>query len=469
MQDTAVPIWLGRSTLLIIADVAIIGGGPGGLFTAYELQRIVDRPLQVTVFEASDRLGGKVQTAQFASAAVRYEVGAAEFYDYERLGHDSLKDLVRELGLPLRPLSGPVVMVDGHPIANVDDVRDRLGPAAAHALLEFDRQARDRMTPREFYQSGSTDVSVAPDPARFDTTIAGISCPQARLYIKNLIHSDLAAEPAQTNVEYGLQNYLMNDPKYMQQYAIDGGNERLMTSLAARLDAAVRLGCRATQVARSPSGRLRVRLQERDVSTEREFDAVVAALPHSAMGQIEFAGSRLSTAIASHQSHHDHPAHYLRVTLLYDRPFWRSRVHGSFWMLDRFGGCCLYDEALRDPTVTHGILGLLLAGDAAREMALAPDEEIVRRVLESLPPSLDDGCSVPIETRVHRWIGAVSAMPGGTHPMPVDRRHCPEPIDHPNLFVVGDYLYDSTLNGVLDSAEYVAAWIAAKVAQDSCP
>lgn len=461
------PRWLERSTCVIIADVAIIGGGPGGLFTAYALQRIIDRPLRVTILEASDRLGGKVQTAQFASAAVRYEVGAAEFYDYERLGHDSLKDLVRELGLPIRPLSGPVVLMDGHPIANVDDVRDHLGPAAANALLEFDRQARDRMTPREFYMSGSADASAAPDLAHFETTLARIANPHARDYVRNLIHSDLAAEPAQTNVEYGLQNYLMNDPKYMQQYAIDGGNERLMTSLAARLDADVRLCCRASQVTRSQSGRLCVRVQERDMSTEREFDAVVVALPHSAMAQIEFAGSRLSTAIASHQSHHNHPAHYLRVTLLYERPFWRSRVQGSYWMLDRFGGCCLYDEALRDPAVTHGVLGWLIAGDSAREMALAPDEEIVREVLDSLPPSLDDGCSVPIETRVHRWVGAVSAMPGGTHPMPLDRRHCPEPIDHPNLFVVGDYLYDSTLNGVLDSAEYVAAWIAAYVAQDS--
>jgi hypothetical protein len=31
----------------------------------------------------------------------------------------------------------------------------------------------------------------------------------------------------------------------------------------------------------------------------------------------------------------------------------------------------------------------------------------------------------------------------------------------PDLFVVGDYLFDSTLNGVLDSADYVASWLAA--------
>ena len=61
--------------------VAIIGGGPGGLFTAYELQRLVDRPLEVTLYEASDRLGGKVRTMRFTSADVRYEEGAAEIYE----------------------------------------------------------------------------------------------------------------------------------------------------------------------------------------------------------------------------------------------------------------------------------------------------------------------------------------------------------------------------------------------------
>lgn len=448
-------------------EVAIIGGGAGGLFTAYELQRIIDRPLRLTIFEASHRLGGKVQTAQFASAPVRYEVGAAEFYDYEQLGRDPLKDLALELGLPLRPLSGPVVLMDGYPIANLDDVRDRLGSAAANALHAFDRQARDRMTPREFYSSGSAETAMTPDEGRFDATLASMTDPQAQLFVKHLIHSDLAAEPAQTNVEYGLQNYLMNDPKYMRLYAIEGGNERLMTSLAARLDADVRLNSRAKQVSRSPSGKLRIHLEECGQCTEREFDLVVAALPHSAMAQVEFSGTRLANAIASHQSHHNHPAHYLRVTLLYEKPFWRSHVHGAFWMLDCFGGCCLYDESLRDPSVRYGILGWLLAGDSAREMAQATDEEIVRQIQAALPASLNDGHSVPIETRVHRWIGAVSAMPGGTHPMPLDLRHCPEPIEHADLFVVGDYLYDSTLNGVLDSAEYVAAWIAAKIAQGS--
>ena len=49
----------------------------------------------------------------------------------------------------------------------------------------------------------------------------------------------------------------------------------------------------------------------------------------------------------------------------------------------------------------------------------------------------------------------------------MDTRHIPEPVEHPNLFTVGDYLFDSTLNGVLDSADYVAEWLTEEIESDS--
>jgi hypothetical protein len=67
---------------------------------------------------------------------------------------------------------------------------------------------------------------------------------------------------------------------------------------------------------------------------------------------------------------------------------------------------------------------------------------------------------------VHRWTAAVSALPGGWPPRPVDERHRPDPAAHPHLFVVGDYLFDSTINGVLDSATHVAGWLAALAADE---
>ena len=129
--------------------------------------------------------------------------------------------------------------------------------------------------------------------------------------------------------------------------------------------------------------------------------------------------------------------------------------------LDAFGGRCVYDEVTR-AGVQHGVLGLV-AGEAALTMSNLEDADLIEKVLESLPPVLGSGRERLIEGRVHRWAGSVNGLPGGRPMRAPEVRHRPEPIEHPKLFVVGDYLFDSTVNGVLDSAELVADRIVEEV------
>lgn len=439
--------------------IAIVGGGPGGLLTAFFLQRMTNRPLRMTLFEASRRLGGKVLTPSFRAAPVRYEAGAAELYDYTPVGEDPLRDLVAELGLPTTPLGGATVVVDGDAIANLDDLADSLGGDARRAVETFDLRARGMMTPREFYASDE-----APPPAMetFTGVLDRIRHPAARRYVEAMIHSDLATEPDLTSTSYGLQNYLMNDPAYMRLYCIAGGNEQLIDALAARITADIRLGTKVTEIRAVDDGGFElVSDHDRGDAGER-FDAVVVALPLQHLATVQCAGEDLAAAIRRHVARFDHPAHYLRVTALFDEPFWRGRIDGGYLMLDAFGGCCLYDESAREPEPRHGVLGWLLGGAAAEEWAGRDDDALVAAAIDSLPAWLGDARPHLLETRVHRWTGAVSALPGGWRSPGIDRRHQPDPAGHPHLLVVGDYLYDSTLNGVLDSAEHVAGWLAAE-------
>jgi monoamine oxidase len=285
-------------------------------------------------------------------------------------------------------------------------------------------------------------------------------------FIKVQIHSDLATEPEDTTVEYGQQNYLMNDPAYMQLYGIEGGNYRLPLELARRCRADVRLQHRVLAVRKSEAGQLEV--SYRVDATERceSFDYVVMALPHDALPHIEFGGTRLQSAMKAHFTHHHHPAHYLRLTLLFRRPFWQGKLTESYCMLDHFGGCCLYDESSRLVEPDYGILGWLLGGTAAMEHAQLPDAELFELALNSVPAELGQAADHFVEGRVHRWMNAVNAIPGGRTTMPIHQRHCPEPLEHRELLVVGDYLYDATLNGVFDSADYVSSGIAAAVHRD---
>jgi monoamine oxidase len=425
--------------------IGIIGGGPGGLMTTYCLQKRTLAPHSVTLFEASDRLGGKILTGRFSSLPIRYEAGAAELYDYSAVGPDPLRELIAELGLPVAPMEGNKVIATG-----------RSWSAASYAALdEFDRRARSWMSPRGFYGNDRQSFELEPDPLgaqRFDSMLATIPDSSVKNYIETLVHSDLATEPALTSAEYGLQNYLMNDPAYLKLYTIPGGIERLTNELAARIAADVRYRQEVIRVERTTSGLLGVTTR----CGSEEFDFVVVALPNASLPGIEWGGEDLAEAMRRHHRFYDYPAHYLRVTILFERPFWRDCFTESYFMLEAFGGCCVYDESTRNGDGAAGVLGWLLGGEPARELCERPDDELIAMMLASLPETLRPDRGLFVEGRVHRWQNAVNGMPSGYPARKLEVRHCPEPVRHSHLLVVGDYLFDSTLNGVLDSAEFVA-------------
>ena len=440
--------------------IGIVGGGPGGLMTAYLLQKYANHPLRVTLFEASNRLGGKILTPRFQTTAANYEAGAAEFYDYSEIDDDPLRELIAELGLPITRMEGHAILQGERVFSNLDDLRDHLGDAAVAQWRAWDGRASDLQTPQEFYRADHTcaaDATLVTPP--FVPFLDELTDERARHLVSVFIHSDLATEPSRTNLEYGTQNYLMNNPRYMRLYSIDGGNERLTRSLAARLDAEVCLQHRIDAVERNEAGQLELTLHGPQGPTTRAFDRVILALPHAALSSLSFPDPLLADALRRHLARYDYPAHYLRVTILFAEAFWRDVLLESYGMLDAFDGCCLYDESRRHPGSDAAILGWLIAGDAALRLNALDDAALVQAALDSLPPSLQHGRGLLRETRVHRWLGAVNGMPGGREPISLDARHQPEPTCHGNLWVVGDYLFDSTLNGVLDSADYVAQWV----------
>src|SRR4029453_9743812 len=157
-----------------------------------------------------------------------------------------------------------------------------------------------------------------------------------------------------------------------------------------------------------------------------------------------------------HLARYDYPAHYLRVTVVFERPFWRGKVGGSYFLSDAFGGCCVYDEGQRHACEPYGVLGWLIAGNAAATLCNLGDRELIACALDSLPQPPTQGPGLFKEGRVHRWINAISGLPGGWDVQELRDRHMPAPESDPGLYLVGDYLFDCTINGVFDSAEYVS-------------
>ena len=455
--------------------VAIVGGGPGGIFTAHLLEEKYRDSYRTTVFEACHRTGGKIVTSQFESAPVSYEAGVAELYNYAEVGPDPLFELVNKLGLKTVPMNGQTVVLEERILRDQKDIGRLCGRATLNALRKFRVACREAMPLDAWYEGNCHYDNTHPWAGRScEELLDEVADPQARKYLKVAAHSDLATEPHLTNGLNGLKNILMDVPGYIRLYSVVGGIEQIPKTLRQQLrHTRILVDCPVTRIGKNADETYRVSWRRGGVagygdSEHEDFEVVFVAIPHNWLGSIEWGGERegesLRKAMTRFIAYYDRPGHYLRVSVLFRKPFWRTAIKGSWFMLDAFGGCCVYDEGTRHDAGEFGVLSWLIPGTDALSMSGFDDEKLARMAMDALPRPLDrEASSLFMEARVHRWPASVSAQPGGLPVRDTRSAHLPDPRKHPGLFMVGDYLFDSTLNGVLDSADFATdllnSWI----------
>lgn len=451
--------------------VAIVGGGPGGMFSAWQLANKAGSACKITIYEATNRLGGKIQTGSFAGAGL-YEAGVAEIYDYSDLGPDPLRELIeKDLGLDIRHIQGGACVLADKPLASVDDLAESFGHNARDQAMAFRARCAQLLNPKAFYKCARDADNAHPWFNRTAEEIleSEISDPVARRYIRVMSHSDVAAPPHLTNGLNFLKNVLMDVGDYMNIYSVVGGNEEIVRKLADDLDAEIRLNTGIRSVEPLPDGTYRLTVGSNGTTETIVADYVILALPLTALSIIEWRSPALHHAIVDHVRYFDRPGHYLRASLLFQRPFWREQLQGAWWMLDAFDGCCVYDEGARHDLGHWGVLNFLIPGNAALGLANMPDEEIERLCIEALPHCLGDAKRLLVDRRIHRWMASVNAIPGGLPVRSLRENHHPDPVRLPGVFLVGDYIFDATLNGVLDSADAATEMLVAEVLQRRRP
>ncbi len=536
--------------------IAVVGGGPGGLFTAYILNQRLPRA-RVTVFEAGDRVGGKICTDDF-SDGTPFESGVAELYEYLGPGDgDPMRSLIEDdLGLKTVDISGGAVVLCDRVLRDLDELEEEHGcdtrrrVEAFHAkmveLMPLEKYAHRWQPDNDHPWAGKTFRECIEAELRGSD---GVVDEVARSYIEAAVASDLATESHTCNGLNGIKNVLMDNDEYMQVYHVVGGIERVVDALVEKISAKVVLGARATAIGRSERqvrlpalsigegdppdivsspelllagagsptsaggdspplngvtgaggegdrGTYRVSLLkvgDDDISeTDEEFDAVIVALPNHWLRTIKWDG-KLAEAIHETCAHYDLPAHYLRVSVLFDEKWWADlEMPGEFWMMDMLNGCCCYDESTRwarhhhsnrqarerdgrwiklseddeveveaEPEEGGGadarghVLSFLIAGGDALLLCSSDQDDdcIVEYVLQSLPPSMRQRAEDhAVEAQVDRYVGSINAQPGGWPAEELRGEHVPEPEDHPGVLLVGDYFFDSTLNAALMSA-----------------
>ena len=436
-------------------DLAIVGGGPGGLMSAWYLKRKLGELCRVTIFEATERLGGKVLTRKFDKAPATYEAGVAEIYDYSMTGPDPLREMIQHFGLQTIPMDANQIQLDGELLNDVAAMRRKYGAKTADAIEAFRKTCAEMVSPHEYYEGVGAHDNEHPWAYLTAEEVLEheVEDATAKRFFKVMARSDIATEPHNTNGLNALKNFVMDIDGYIGLYSIQNGNEQLIECLQSEVDADIRLNHRVLKVGKTAAGRYRLNMMNGKGPESGEFDLVLVCLPHSWLATIGWDGEELRKSMVKHIAYFDRPAHYLRASLLFDEPFWGEKIAGSWFMSEGFGGCCVYNEGTRHDVGKHGVLNFLIAGSDALAFANLSDDELIEFALKSLPASLGDARGHFMEGKVHRWLSSVNALPGGLPARDVMTNHRPEPKQHPGLVVVGDYLFDSTLNGLLDSSD----------------
>jgi SAM-dependent methyltransferase len=373
--------------------------------------------------------------------------------------------IINDLGLTVKYLQGGPCVLDGKIVLTPDDLTETFGCQTCEQTLAFRQKCAQLLDPQSFYLSVGRADNSHPWMRISGQSLLNeeIHDDAARQYIRAMAHSDVAAAPYQTNGLNFLKNVLMDIDGYMEIFSVVGGNEQIVMRLVDELDAEIKLNSGVTAVQPLPDGTFCLEVQIGGAKETVVTDFVVVALPLTALSTIRWRSETLQRAIDKHRQHFDRPGHYLRATLLFKRPFWRVSLPTDWWMLDAFDGCCVYDEGARHDYRGYGALAFLISGNAALALANVSDERIEQMCLEVLPPTLAESRDLILDRRIHRWMASVNAIPGG---VPVRSRadnHRPDANRLPGLVMVGDYIFDATLNGVLDSADAATDIILAEV------
>ena len=425
-------------------DLAIVGGGPGGLMSAWYLKKKLGALCRVTIYEASDRVGGKILTKKFDTAPAMYEAGVAEIYDYSMTGPDPLRELVQHFGLQTIPMDAEQVQLDGELLDDVPGMRRKYGAQTAKAIEDFRKLCAGMVSPTEYYEGVGAHDNEHPwayisAEELLDREVAD---PIAKRFLKVMARSDIATEPHNTNGLNALKNFVMDVEGYIGLYSIQNGNEQLVHSLQSEIEADIQLNHRVLKVGKADSGRYAINMMNGKGPITKEHDLVVMCLPHSWLTTMRWDGELLRHSMVKHIAYFDRPAHYLRVSILFDEPFWGDKVPGAWWMSEAFGGCCVYVEGARHDVGRHGVLNWLIPGSDALAFANLSDKELIDAAIKSLPKSFGNARAHFLEGKTHRWLSSVNSIPGGLPARDVMTNHHPEPHEHPGLVVVGDYLFE---------------------------
>ncbi|GIF18980.1 monoamine oxidase [Actinoplanes tereljensis] len=269
-------------------DIVVIGAGLAGLTAAYQLRKAGYR---ATIVEAADRVGGRCYTDRTSFGGQIVEHGG-ELID---TGHEAILGLIDELGLRTTNLiesepagTEPLYHFDGAPWSYADAQCD-LQIVAARAAVDAEAAG----FPTTYYSS--TRAGRVLDAMSIDDWInsrvpGGLKSKAGQLLSTayTIEYGADSSEQSALNLVY-LFGYQESEDVSLfgpsdETFHVTGGNDLIVSKLAAKLSGQITTGTALRALARTSSGRWSLTVGS---STKITADRVVLALPFSLLREVD--------------------------------------------------------------------------------------------------------------------------------------------------------------------------------------
>ncbi len=341
--------------------VAVIGGGLAGLVCAYRLQQAGQR---VHLFEAQNRLGGRMRSHALAGGRVA-ELGG-EFID---TGHKHMHGLARELGIALddrqaltRGLAEETrFFFDGQRVSE-EALAGWLAPIAKPLGDEVQRIKTDRQA---FLLADKESISellarLHADRRLIDVVDAGYTAFYGRSIAEQSALNLLTLFDPVTRSIYGESD---------ERFHAHGGSEQFIRALANKLekDTAIELGCALESVRESAGGYQLTLRREGGGSFARVYDHVVLAIPFTVLRSVELQVAALPPIQRSAIAELGYGTNAKLIVQTNGRPW--AEVHGAAgYTLTDNGLQVLWDSSIGQPA-GPGILTNFMGGQRGVDLA----------------------------------------------------------------------------------------------------
>ncbi|BBZ45234.1 flavin monoamine oxidase family protein [Mycobacterium parmense] len=381
------------------SDFAVVGAGLSGLRAAVTL---VAAGATVTVFEARDRVGGRVLSAppgkDHGAAPLVLDLGA----QWVGPGQTEVLRLVEELGLHLVPTDAQgraIWAIEGH----IREGGAARPPMPRHALAEvFANGARVAWMSKRVPLDQPWRASKARQWDRVtaeDWISRHLRSPLGREFARMNIRGNLAVEPTELSVlgvlfdlrSVGAARQLAT----AEAFRLLEGTHELARRLAGRVGDRIRFADPVRSIAQDSDG---VTVHS-DTNTLR-CRRVAVCVPPPPASRIAYTPSLPEDRACLLRSLR--MGGVVKFHAVYQRPFWRERgLSGQAWTAEGVVGLT-YDNSPDDGTGRGVLVGLVVADEARRLGAMdAHGQEC--KILESLGHLFGRNAAVPDRLVVQDW------------------------------------------------------------------